>query len=78
MESEITSVVEIPVDKMKDDDSVHETCYDEKEPWVYRSKKLLPGAPSTIELKKKFPFLAIGRFLPIIDFLSDVGSAGSS
>ena len=48
------------------------------EPWLYRAQVLLPSGAVTKKVWKFFPFLILGRFLPILDFLSDIGSAGIS
>ena len=45
-------------------------------PWAYRHAKLLPGAPATIRVGKYYPFLLLGLFTPVIDFISDFASAG--
>ena len=55
-----------------------ESDCEEPEPWLYRAKKLLPGAPANKKLFGKFVFLVLGRYLPVLDFLSDIGSAGTS
>ena len=49
---------------------------DNSEPYLYRARIFLPGSAASIKIFKWFPFIFIGRFLPIIDFLSDIGSAG--
>ena len=62
-------------DQIEDDDKNEEE--QESEPYLYRANIFLPGAAATVKIGKSFPFLAFGRFLPIVDFLSDIGSAGS-
>ena len=59
-------------------DSGCESDCEEPEPWLYRAKKLLPGAPANKKLFGSFFFLVLGRYLPVLDFLSDLGSAGIS
>ena len=48
----------------------------EEVPFAYRHAKLLPGAPTTITVGKYYPFLLLGLFTPVIDFISDFASAG--
>lgn len=46
--------------------------------WFYNSGIFLPGKLTAIMIFSTFPFVALGRFLPVLDFASDVGSAGNS
>ena len=59
-------------------ESSQESDYEDSEPWLYRTKKLLPGAPANKKFCGCFLFLVIGSFTPVLDFLSDIGSAGIS
>ena len=55
-----------------------ESGSDDPEPWLYRAKNLLPGTPANKKLCGCFFFLVLGRYLPVLDFLTDIGSAGFS
>ena len=42
----------------------------------YETNMFLPGKLESFKIGSMFPFLGIGRFLPVLDFLSDGASAG--
>ena len=43
---------------------------------LYGVSSLLPGKPTTWKIKGFFPFLAIGCIMPLVDFASDIATAG--
>ena len=57
--------------------SVSNAEYSESLSWFY-NPVFLPGMPTTIMVRSTYPFLTIGRFLPVLDFISDIASAGIS
>ena len=61
-----------------DEESDIEMNEDESAPWYYNPNVFLPGRLTAYTIFGMFPFLAIGRFIPIIDFISDIASAGTS
>ena len=46
-------------------------------PWFYNPEIFLPGKIQAIKIGSTYPLLAIGRFLPVFDFFSDIASAGN-
>ena len=47
-------------------------------PWFYNPKVFLPGSLAAFTIGGRYAFLAIGRFFPVLDFISDFASAGNS
>ena len=45
-------------------------------PSLYGVTALYPGKLTTWEFHGRFPFLLIGCFMPLVDFASDIGTAG--
>ena len=47
------------------------------QPSFYGVAALLPGKPTTLKLRGKFPFLLLSCLMPLVDFASDIGTAGT-
>ena len=46
------------------------------QPIFYGVRALIPGKPTNIKLGGIYPFLLIGCLMPLVDFASDIGTAG--
>ena len=54
----------------------NEILEEEPEPWIYRHRALMPGRLSNSKLGKFYFLLAIGCYVPILDFIGDIAGAG--
>ena len=46
------------------------------QPVFYGVRALIPGKPTNLKFFGTFPFLILGCLMPLIDFVSDIGTAG--
>ena len=72
-----TTDQKLPANSIRSKDSDTE-ANDEDYAWFFNPKVFLPGKVTSFRTCSMFPFLAIGRFLPLSDFISDIATAGPS
>ena len=78
MDIGVTKLGTYPSNSAEDEKSRDGREDDQSVPWFYNPQVFLPGGLAAFTIGGRYAFLAMGRFFPILDFISDIASAWNS